>query len=56
MPSSRGSSQPRNQTHIPYILQEDWQADSLPLVPPGKHMKQIDMTNATDGACKVFND
>ena len=33
VPSSRGSSQPRDQTHISCLLH--WQADSLPLVPPG---------------------
>ena len=31
--SSRGSSQPRDQTHIFCLLH--WQADSLPLMPPG---------------------
>ena len=31
---SRGSSQPREQTHISCLL--PWQADSLPLEPPGK--------------------
>ena len=34
MPSSRETSQPRNQIHISYISLY-WQADSLPLVPPG---------------------
>ena len=34
MPSSRGSSQPRDQTCILGLLH--WQAASLPLVPPGK--------------------
>ena len=34
MPSFRGSSQPRDQTHISHLL--PWQAGSLPLVPPGK--------------------
>ena len=33
MPSSRGSSQSRNRTHISYI---SWQAGSLPLAPSGK--------------------
>jgi len=32
--SSRGSSQPRDQTHFSCLLH--WQAGSLPLVPPGK--------------------
>ena len=34
MPFSRGSSQPRDQIHISYLLH--WQAGSLPLVTPGK--------------------
>ena len=34
IPSSRGSSQPRDRTHISYLLH--WQAGSLPLAPPGK--------------------
>ena len=36
MPSSIGSSPPRDQTCDSYILH--WQADSLPLAPPGKPM------------------
>ena len=36
MPSSRGSSQPRDQTCVSYILH--WQAGSLSLAPPGKRM------------------
>ena len=36
MPSSRGSSQPRDQTSVSYILH--WQAGSLSLAPPGKPM------------------
>ena len=35
MPSSRGFSQPRDQTHISYVYLH-WQAGSLPLAPPGK--------------------
>ena len=36
MLSSRGFSQSRDQTHVSlYLL--NWQADSLPLVPAGKH-------------------
>ena len=35
MPSSRGSSWPRDWTHISLCLLH-WQADSLPLLPPGK--------------------
>ena len=34
--SSRGSSQPRDQTHVSCISYIVWQAGSLPLVPPGK--------------------
>ena len=34
MPSSRGSSWPRNWTHISSLLH--WQVSSLPLAPPGK--------------------
>ena len=33
--SSRGSSQPKHQTHISYIYLH-WQVGSLPLAPPGK--------------------
>jgi len=32
---SRGPSQPRDQTHVSYVLLH-WQVGSLPLVPPGK--------------------
>ena len=35
MPSSRGSSQPRDQGSVCYVYPH-WQAGSLPLVPPGK--------------------
>ena len=38
MPSSRGSSQLRDQTWISYIYLH-WQVGSLPLVPPGKSLK-----------------
>ena len=34
MPSSRGSSQPRDRTPVSCLL--NWQVDSLPLAPPGK--------------------
>ena len=34
MPTSRGSSQPRDRTHISCLLQ--WQVGSLPIAPPGK--------------------
>ena len=35
MPSSRGSSQPRDGTHVSYIWLY-WQTGSLLLAPPGK--------------------
>ena len=35
MPSSRGSSQPRDGTQVSYIYLH-WQVGSLPLAPPGK--------------------
>ena len=35
MPSSRGSSQPRDRTHTSHVYLH-WQAGSLPLAPPGK--------------------
>ena len=35
LPSSRGSSRPRDQTRI-FLCLLHWQAGSLPLVPPGK--------------------
>ena len=34
MPSSRGSSRPRDQTRVSYLL--NWQTGSLPLAPAGK--------------------
>ena len=44
MPSSRGSSQPRDQAHNFYIF---WtgQVGSLPLAPPGKLMLLIPIIN-----------
>ena len=42
MPCSRGSSQPRDQTHISYVSCTG--NDSLPLAPPGK-IKQV-ITNS----------
>ena len=38
MPFSRGSPQPRDQTQSLSLLH--WQADSLPLVPPGNSKKK----------------
>ena len=40
MPSSRGSSQPRDRTQVSFGLLH-WQAGSLPLVPPGKPFTQV---------------
>ena len=37
MPSSRGSSRPRDQTNPCLLCLLHWQVGSLPLVPPGKH-------------------
>ena len=36
VPSSRGSSPPRDQTHVSYLCLLHCQAGSLPLAPPGK--------------------
>ena len=36
MPSSRGSSRPRDQTRVSHFLRK---VDSLPLVPPGKSLR-----------------
>ena len=40
MPSSRGSSQPRDQTWIPYVSPA-LAVGSLPLVPPGKLQEDL---------------
>ena len=40
MPSSRGSSRPRDQTHVSCLLH--WQASSLPLVPPGRPSAELE--------------
>ena len=37
MPSSRGSSRPRDQNNPCLLCFLHWQVGSLPLVPPGKH-------------------
>ena len=39
MPSSRGSSPPRDRTHVSCL--PHWQTVSLPLVPPGKPILSI---------------
>ena len=39
MPPSRGSSQPRDQTRVSYLLL--WQVGSLPLTPPGKPVESL---------------
>ena len=46
MPSSRGSSQPRDQTHVFYIYLH-WQAGSLPPGPPGKPLLPSSVTYYT---------
>ena len=35
IPFSRGSSQPRDRTHLSYVSKTGWQVLYLPLVPPG---------------------
>ena len=45
-PSSRGSSQPGDQTHISCLLH--WQVGSSPLAPPGKPQEQITLAPTTD--------
>ena len=40
MPSFRGSSQPRDRTHVSCVSPH-WQAGSLPLVPPGRPSWQV---------------
>ena len=44
MPFSRGSSQPRDQTHISFVYLH-WQVGSLPLVPPGKPTRRYAATS-----------
>ena len=44
MPSSRGSSWPRDRTHISYVYLH-WQASSLQLAPPGKPFCRIVSNN-----------
>ena len=44
MPSSRGSSQPRDQTHVSCHLL--WPAGSLPLAPPGKPILPTTLSKA----------
>ena len=39
MPSSRGSSRPRDRTYVSCLLH--WQAGSLPLAPPGKPLCRL---------------
>ena len=36
MPSSRGSSWPRDQTRVSYVSLLHWQGHALPVLPPGK--------------------
>ena len=53
MPSSRGSSEPRDQTHIFYLL--NWQAGSLPLAPPGKPNRIINELTSGYGYNFLFS-
>ena len=49
MPSSRGSSRPRDRSRVSRLLR--WQAGSLPPVPPGKpcvHMRDSKVKKDTD--------
>ena len=54
MPSSRGSSPPRNQTHVSYIYLH-WRIGSLPLAPPGNHFIHINLFNPSNSPVKYFN-
>ena len=45
MPSSRGSSWPRDQTHVCLLSPLHWQAGSLPLAPPGKPFAWLALRN-----------
>ena len=54
MPSSRGSSQPRDQTHISYVYLH-WQEGSLPLVPPGKSLCYL-ATNQSEESLHTVED
>ena len=49
VPSSRGSSQPRDQTHIFYVYLH-WQAGSLPLAAPGEPMEYYRATKKNEEA------
>ena len=53
MPSSRESSQPRDQTHLSCLLH--WQAGSLPLVPPGKPFQYILKYIQHNSVCVINN-
>ena len=47
MPSSRGSSQPRDQTCVLHLLR--WQSGSLPLVPAGKPLLDATSVQIREG-------
>ena len=53
-PSSRGSSRPRDRTHVLYLLH--WQEDSLPRVPPknGFLWRWLVVTEKGHGLTEMF--
>ena len=51
MPSSIGSSRPRDRTHISFCLLH-WQASSLPLVLPGKPLRSCTVTYRCPEHCE----
>ena len=55
LPSSRGSSQPRDQTHVSCISYIVWQAGSLPLVPPGKPEVKMLVAQSCPTLCNLMD-
>ena len=53
-PSSRGSSQPRDQTHISLLYLVHWQVGSLPPAPPGKLLKKNNCYCCLVKSCRTF--
>ena len=53
--SSRGSSQPRDQTHVSCISYIVWQAGSLPLVPPGKPEVKMLVAQSCPTLCNLMD-
>ena len=52
MPFSRGSSQPKDQTHISCLL--PWQAGSLPLAPSGQQCTSVLFSHILTNTCYIF--